>query len=266
MVRSQTLIQTIVVSGAALVSIVLAPNASAQFRGGGPGGLMGNSPLSIINDANVVAELELVDDQVEQLSELQDEMRNVFRDSFSGMRDRFREKDVDREALMEEIREKIQTEMDGVSEGLNEILLPHQVTRLKELSLQAEVKRGGTQGLLSNPKVKEQLGLTDQQITSIQEKAESVKVDLEKKIEALRESAREEVLSVLTSEQQSKIKEMLGDSFEFEQRGGGRGRGGAGGRGNRGGGRGGFGGGRGGPGRGGPGGGGPDRGGRPDRP
>lgn len=248
-----------VFSGVALATMLLVPNASAQFRGGGPGGLMGNSPLSIINDANVIAELELVDDQVEALNELQGEMRNVFRESFAGMRDRFREKDVDREALMQEIRDKIQSEMEGVTDGLNEILLPHQMTRLQELSFQAEVKRGGTQGLLSNPRVKEQLGLTDDQIKEIKDKAESVKVDLEKKIEALRESARDEVLSVLTSDQQSKIKEMLGDSFEFQQRGGG-GRGGAGGRGGRGG-RGGAGGGRGGPGGGGGGGGG-----RPDRP
>lgn len=251
-----------VFSGVALATMLLVPNASAQFRGGGPGGLMGNSPLSIINDANVIAELELVDDQVEALNDLQGEMRNVFRESFAGMRDRFREKDVDREALMQEIRDKIQSEMEGVTDGLNEILLPHQMTRLQELSFQAEVKRGGTQGLLSNPRVKEQLGLTDDQIKEIKDKAESVKVDLEKKIEALRESARDEVLSVLTSDQQSKIKEMLGDSFEFQQRGGG-GRGGAGGRGGRGG-RGGAGGAGGG--RGGPGGGGGGGGGRPDRP
>lgn len=259
MLRNQKLIQSMVLSGIALATILLVPNAAAQFRGGGGGGLMGNSPLTIINDANVIAELELADDQVEALNELQDEMRNVFRESFSGMRDRFRDKNVDREAMMQEIRDKIQSEMEGVTEGLNEILLPHQMTRLKELSFQADVRRGGTQGLLSNPQVKEQLGLTDDQIKEVQEKAKSVQADLDKKIEALRESARDDVLSVLTSEQQSKIKEMLGASFEFEQRGG-RNGGGAGGRGGRGGGRGGFGGGRGGPG-----GGGPD-GGRPDRP
>lgn len=227
---------------------LLCSDASAQFRGGGgPGGMMGNSSLGLINDKNVVAELELVDDQVEALNDLQDEMRNIFRESFSGMREKFSDKNVDRESLMQEIRDKIQSEMASVETELNEILLPHQVTRLEELSFQMQASRSGTQGLLTNPKVKERLGLTDDQIHEVEEKAEQVRADLEKKIEDLRASARDEILSVLTSDQQAKIKEMMGDSFEFEQRGGrdrgGRGRGGdRAGRGGRGGDRGGMGG------------------------
>ena|GEM_PF-875163 len=232
-----------------LTIALLSSESSAQFRGGGrggPGGMMGNSPLTLINDESVIEELELVDDQVEALNELQDDMRDVFRESFSGMRDKFRGENVDREALMQEIRDKIQSQMGEVETDLNDILLPHQVSRLDELYFQMQASRSGTDGLLSNPKVKERLKLTDEQIEEVKEKAEEVKENLDKKIEALREEAREEILSVLTSDQQKQIKEMMGDSFEFER--GDRGRGDRGGRGggNRGG--------RGGPGR--------DRGGR----
>ena len=258
-------------SSLALVVLTIAlisSESSAQFRGGGgggrggPGGMMGNSPLTLINDKSVIEELELVDDQVEALNELQGDMRDVFRESFSGMRDKFRDKDVDREALMQEIRDKIQSQMGEVETDLNEILLPHQVTRLDELYFQMQASRSGTEGLLSNPKVKEMLKLTDEQIEEIEEKAEEVKAGLDKKIEALREEAREEILSVLSSDQQKKIKEMMGDSFEFDRND--RGRGDRGGRGGDRGDRGGRGGDRGG--RGGPGGdrGGPDRG-RPGR-
>ena len=227
--------------------------SSAQIRGGGPGGMMGDSPLMLINDENVIEELELVEDQVEALNGLQSDMRNVFRESFSGMRSRFREKDVDRESLMAEIREKIQAQMGAVETELNEILLPHQVARLDELHFQMQASRSGTEGMLSNPRVKERLGLTDEQIQKIKDKAEEVKTNLDAEIKALRESAKEEILSVLTSDQQKQIKEMMGDSFDFDQnRRGGRsgaggdrrGRGGPGG-GRRG--RGGPGGGRGGP-------------------
>ena len=224
---------------------LLSSESSAQLRGGGrggPGGMMGNSPLVLINDSSVIAELELVDDQVEAINELQNSMRDVFRESFSGMRDKFRDKNVDREALMAEIRETIQSKMGGVEEELNEILLPHQVSRLDELYFQMQSNRSGTEGLLTNPKVVEKLGLTEEQIEEVAKKADEVKEDLEEKIAALREEARDEILSVLTSEQQQQIKEMMGDKFEFARpesggrRGGpGGGRGGPGGRGGRGG-------------------------------
>ena len=208
--------------------------SSAQIRGGGPGGMMGDSPLTLINDPNVIDELELVEEQIESLNALQNDMRTVFRESFSGMRSRFREKNVDRQSLMQEIRDKIQSQMGDIETELNEILLPHQVTRLDELHFQMQASRSGTEGMLSNPRVKERLGLTDQQIQEIQDKAEEVKTNLDEEIKALRESARKEILSVLTSDQQKQIKEMMGDSFDFESnrrgvRGDRRGRGGPGG-------------------------------------
>lgn len=223
-------------------------SAQAQWRGGG--GMMGNSSMGLLNDQKVAEELELDETQVDNIKALQDEMRGIFRDSFGGMRDKFRDPNVDRESLMNEIREKIQTEMSSVDEKLGEILLSHQLTRLNELTFQMEAKRGGTQGLLNNAKVKERLGLTDEQMEQVKEKAEEVKLKLEERIKQAREDAQNEILSVLTPDQQSQIKEMTGDSFEFDERGGWGGP--------RGGGRDGRGGGR----RGGPGGDGPPRGGR----
>lgn len=233
------------------------PEVAAQRGGGGPGGMMGNSSMALLSDAKVAEELELDEAQVDALDELQGDMRNVFRETFGGMRDKFRDPDVDREALMQEIRDSIQEKMATVDEKLEEVLLPHQMSRLSELTFQMEAKRGGTQGLLNNSKVKDELGLTDDQIEKVKAKAEEVKKKLEEQIVKARADAQDEILSVLTRDQQTKIKEMLGESFTFEERrgwgGGGREGGGRGGR--DGGGRGGRRGGRGGPG----GGGGPQR-------
>ena len=240
------------------------PEVAAQRGGrGGFGGMMGNSSMSLVGDSKVAEELELDEEQVDALDELQGDMRNVFRETFGGMRERFREPDADREELMEEIREAIKDKMKTVDEKLGEVLLPHQMSRLSELTYQMEAKRNGTQGLLDNDKVKEELGITDDQIEQVARKADEVKKKLEKKILQLRKDAQDEILSVLTTEQQAKIKEMLGESFTFDEnreweRGGRGGRGGRdGGRGGRdGGGRGGRdGGARGGRDGGGPGGG-----------
>ncbi len=208
--------------------------------GGGFGGMMGNSSMSLLGDSRVAEELELDEEQVDALDELQGDMRDVFRETFGAMRERFREPDVDREALMEEIRDAIQEKMESVDEKLEEVLLPHQMSRLSELTFQMQAKRGGTQGLLNNSKIKEELGLTDDQIEAVKEKAEEVKDKLEEQIAKAREDAQNEILSVLTPEQQNKIKKMLGESFAFEEnRGGFRGGRDGGGRGGRDGGRGG---------------------------
>ena len=97
------------------------------------------------------------------------------------------------------------------------------MSRLSELTFQMQAKRGGTQGLLNNDKVKEELGITDEQVAEVEAKAEEVKEKLEKKIAQARKDAQDEILSVLTAEQQSKIKAMLGESFAFEDRGSSRG-------------------------------------------
>ncbi len=200
--------------------------------GGGFGGMMGNSSMSLLGDSKVAEELELDEEQVDALDELQDDMRDVFRGTFSSMRERFREPDVDREALMEEIRGAIQEKMKTVDEKLEQVLLPHQMTRLSELTFQMQAQRGGTQGLLNNSKIKEELGITDEQIERVKEKAEEVKEQLEEKMAKARKDAQDEILSVLTPEQQTKIKEMMGESFAFEEGRGGF-RGGRGGRGGR---------------------------------
>jgi len=213
------------------------PEVAAQR--GGRGGMMGNSSMSLLSDTKVTKELELDEGQVEALQELKGDMQSVYRDTFDGMRERFREPGVDREAVMTEMREAIKDKMKTVDKKLGEVLLPHQMSRLSELTYQMQAKRsGGTRGLLENEKVKEELGITDEQIEQVEAKADEVNKKLEEKITQARRDAQDEILSVLTSEQQAKIKEMIGEPFAFEESEGrfaGRGgrEGGRGGRGGR---------------------------------
>ena len=224
----------------ALCSMILIALGSSEVAAqrGGFGGLMGNSSISLLGDSKVAKELELDEGQAEALNELRGDMRDVFRETFGGMRERFREPDVDREAVMEEIRESLSENMKPVDEKLGAVLLPHQMSRLSELTYQMQAKRGGTRGLLENEKIKKELGITDEQIEQVEVKADEVKKKLEEKILQARKDAQDEILSVLTSEQQAKIKAMLGESFTFEEsegRFGGRGGRDGGGRGGRGG-------------------------------
>lgn len=219
-----------------LGALLTADLSMAQFRGGGPGMGRGGSALGLLANDRVRDELELVDDQVEAIEALTDDMRAEMQDMFSGMRDNFRNMNEDeRREFMEEIREKM-TNLNKDFEGrVFDELLPHQVDRLKQLMFQSQSGRGGGLSRGSIPEnLIEELGITEDQIEKMREKAESVREDLNKKIAKLQQQAEEEILSVLDAEQRERYKELMGESFDFGENRfggfGGRGPGGDGGR------------------------------------
>jgi hypothetical protein len=79
------------------------------------------------------------------------------------------------------------------------------------------------------------LGITDAQKEALQAKQQEIEASLNEKIAKLRTEAREELFSVLTTEQQAKLKGMIGKPFTFTGGPGGPGFGGGGGFGGRGG-------------------------------
>lgn len=204
---------------AALACLFVANDAMAQ-RGGGGG------RIEYLLNTQVQEELDLVEDQIEDVKEISDESRQMMRDAFSGMREKFADMSrEERDEMMTTIREDIKEKMKGVDGKLEDVLVPHQLERLDQIILQNSIRRGGTASALQNEAVREKLGLTEDDAEKLKEKEEEVKKELEEKIKQLREEARDVILSVLSSEQQKSIKEMLGESFELQQR---RGRGGAG--------------------------------------
>ena len=249
---------------AAMLAIFMSVDvAMAQPGRGGGGNIFGQvTQLSLLGQEAVQKELELVEDQLDLINEIRDRQREAMRDLFMGARDRFQGmSDDERRKAFEDIQKKMQESNKQLEAEALEELLPHQVTRLKQLVAQAQTRRNGgpTSGRLSEDLI-EELGLTEKQVEELRAKAEEVNAKLREKVAKLQAQAQEEIFSsVLSADQHAKYKELMGDAFEFEDRGrGGFGGGGFGGgdRGGRGGGdRGGDRGGRGGGDRGGRGGG-----------
>jgi len=215
--------------------VLIADAANAQRggggnRGGGRGGggfargaMGGFGEVMMLRSEQIRDELEVTDEQWDDLQQLQRDMMGEMRNMFQEMRDMDEDERAD---FMKEVTEDIQAE-------IGEILLPHQTKRLKQVSLQQSMRRG-TGGLLRNQAVIDELDLSDSDIEKLEEKNEEVQKELNEKIAKMRKQAQEEIFSVLSKEQRSKLKEMMGDDFEMQQQNG---------RGNRGGGRGGRGGG-----------------------
>lgn len=215
--------------------------ASAQPPGGFGGGFGGGGLLGSINDPNVRKELELLDDQVEKLNDLQRKIGEARREAFQGFN--FRElqnlPEEERRAKFEELRAKSDEKRKELEKDAENILLPSQVERLKQINIQNQMRTRSAADVLASNELKAELGLTDAQIEELKKAQEEAQTELRTKMAKIQEEAREKVLRVLTPEQQAKIKKLMGNKIEFSppQFGGfgGRGQGAPGGRGQRGG-------------------------------
>ena len=173
------------------------------FFGGGGGGATGTIMLLLRED--VTKEIELLDDQKEELQELQSGMRDRMREVFANFRD-----------MSDEERREAMTDFGkGIQEDIDEVLLPHQSKRIKQIALQQRMQGGTTRGLRGE--VAEELGLSDDDLEEIEEKSREAAAELQKKISEMRAEAQKELLDeVLSPSQQKKLKELMGEKFEFD--------------------------------------------------
>ncbi len=224
--------------------------------GGGPGGPGGGRPgggfggggdpiIGLLMSEPVRKEIELMPDQEEALTKLRESASSGF-DRSVDIRSMSEDDRAKFFAEAQEKRKKMETEM---REKLEEVLLPEQLERLEQISVQV---RGA--GALADPELAAKLNVTEDQKTKMEEvrtkSGERMREvfssgggDRDKMREAftkMRKEIDDEVLAVLTAEQRKEFEEMKGKPFEMPE--GGLGRGGFGGGGP--GGPGGFGGGR----------------------
>jgi Spy/CpxP family protein refolding chaperone len=207
-------------------SLVCTSSALAQ-PGRGPG--FGGGSMFMLMNESIRKELEIVPEQEAKLRELGEKMRDEMREAFSGLRDLSRE---EREAKFAEMREKGRERMEAYQAQVDDILLDHQKTRLKQLRVQMQMRRGGVAGGLASEELANELGITEEQKKRLAEVREEVEKETQEKMRKIREEAREKILGVLTPQQRQKLEEMTGEEFEYQpQFGGRRGGGGPGGRG-----------------------------------
>lgn len=190
---------------AGLGSIALAQPGGG---GGGPGGRFGGmmaSPMMILRNEQIQKELEIVDDQLKDLEAIGEEMR----ESFQGLRDLSQE---ERDEKFREINKQFE-------ERLNEVLLPHQQKRLKQISAQFS-SRGpnGVAGTLTEGNLAEELKITDEQKEKLRSVGEEARAEMEEKTKKIRAEMEEKILAVLTEEQRKQYKELVGEPFEMDMR------------------------------------------------
>ena len=242
-----------------MVTMVLASSSAWAQPGGARGGFrggfggFGGTPnlMDLAGIEAVQKEIEALDDQVAAIKKAGEEARTA-RDSQRGQRPDFQNmSDAEREKAMTEMRARRDKEATAANAKLGQILLPHQMKRLQEISLQQR----GTMAL-SDPKVAAELKVTDEQKKKLEEVAnanmETMRTQMQQlfqggnrdeqareqartKMQEMRKQADEKVLAVLTADQKAQFAKMKGAEFKMPEGAFGFGAGGRQGRGTRGG-------------------------------
>lgn len=165
------------------------------------------SPLGLLSDPRIRADIEMVDDQYKELQSLN-----------AGIQQRLAEQlraiDFNDSG---NVASQLRAMRDAAQRDLNGVLLPHQLARLRQIRMQSKLRRRSFIDLLTNDPLKSELGITDDQTEALKTAEQEIEVEMQKEIARLRNKARDRLLAKLTATQRAKVKEMFGDAFEFRE-------------------------------------------------
>lgn len=164
------------------------------------------TPLDLLADPDIRAELEMVDEQYESLQKMEEQIqRETAR--------RIQELDFSRP---DELVKTIRAIRSDADEQLASLLLPHQLERLRMLRLRTELGRSSLADVLTRDPLRSELELTDEQVRELRESEREIEAQLERDIARLRRQARRKLLSRLKPSQQEKVEELLGDLDDID--------------------------------------------------
>lgn len=197
-----------------------------MMMGGGPGGgSIAGQYARLLSSPTVQKELELVDDQKAKIAEAGQKAQTAMRQMFSGMRDLSEE---ERRAKMQEMGRKMAAQAEESRKAIEEILLPHQLERLKGIALQV----AGVQAL-TDKEIQQDLKLTEEQIAKIKSILEEAGKKMRElfgqgergerpdfrtigpKMQEIRKDTEKQLLEVLTEDQKAQLEKMKGEKVEI---------------------------------------------------
>jgi len=203
------------VLGLGLVAL-LSPAAMAQGGRGGFGGGMGGGGAMLLSNKSGQEELKLDSEQIEKATKWATEQRTKMREAMQDV------PQDERQAKMAEFQKK---NAEATATALKELLKPEQAKRFHQISLQVR----GVQAF-ADPKVQEQLKITDEQKTKLAEinkelndKRRELMQDNQGNFAAIREKmtpitkeAHDKAAALLTADQKTTWKELVGSHFEIK--------------------------------------------------
>lgn len=202
---------------------------------GGPGMGGGGGLLGLMQIEQVKKELKLGEEQVNQINDLNQDLRSLMPQEPGAWRDMSQE---DRQARFEEMRKKTQE----IEKQLEDVLEPEQLKRLKQIALQMRLNMQGA-GVLGDPEMVKALGISEGQVERLRALGEELRgqrpgrqggqnredwqnmteeqrrarmEEMRQTMEKARKEAMDKALEVLTPDQKAKLEEMKGPEFKLD--------------------------------------------------
>lgn len=191
----------------------LGMGGAADIFVGDMAGMPAPDVFSLAQNRGVQKEIELVDEQLQQLKKINEDFSKRIQEQMQSIQDNKGNFDIKNAKKLAELIKQLGDEKNSKME---EVFLPHQLERLKQISIQTQMKRSGEQALFSNRDVIEALDLSKEQQDELKKKAKALKKEMEEKMKEWKEKAREELFDELTREQREKLKAMLGNDFDLK--------------------------------------------------
>jgi hypothetical protein len=197
---------------ALVLAVAAVRPAPAQERPRPGAGQAGRSPvLMLANQKSVQEELKLSDEQVKKVAKITEAMKEKAADLT----------ETDPKERMKKAMELFQE----AEKGVFALLTPAQAKRLRQIALQQQHLARAVE----NPEVAKELRLSEEQTKQLRAIRESTAKEMSKlsedaksrdelreKTAALTKATEEKLLKVLTEEQKTKWKELLGEPFKGE--------------------------------------------------
>ncbi len=188
----------------------LAAQEEAPFQGSG-------FMLAALHNESALQELELVDGQKRELQEILHNLSSSRSELIEYMNE-ISASGLSKEEIEAE-RMKMKQQLNDIEtdslQQLNDVLLPHQLDRLKQSTVQVMMKHCANFekvecGLLTS-QMRKFLGIDDKQAKKIAETAKHAREEMADKIKKLKAEAHAKLLGELSAEQRKKYEKLTGD-------------------------------------------------------
>lgn len=101
--------------------------------------------------------------------------------------------------------------------AIEEILLPAQLARIRQLAYQVEITQIGLGDSLTSGRLGKEIDVHEDQKQHLIDKAAAIEAETRLAIAKIRAAARDKLLAELAPEQRKKAEELLGPHFEYEE-------------------------------------------------
>lgn len=176
--------------------------------------------VSLVNRPDKLSDLSITDDQktrlkntrkklLQEVSEKQKELNVYLHTKHDKAKEQKLRKQM--EILTVDFYKKMGKEID-------EVLLPVQIDRLKQLSVWSRINSNGYSSIFRYSFIRKHLDIDREQQTELSNRAEELQEQFDKELDELHNKYRKKLNDELTGEQQRKLKELLGDSSKIDNR------------------------------------------------